>query len=65
MRELPDEDQRKKVTGMWIKSYTHPKLVDIATYLKIQKEISLEEYDKEQLGQFIEEELRKRNLILR
>lgn len=58
-------DKRKNISGMWIGSYKKPRLIDIATFLKIKTRLSLEEYDKDELGKIIEKTLVQSKQVLK
>lgn len=63
--QMDSEDKRKNISGMWIGSYKKAQLVDIAKYLKIKTKLSIDEYDKDQLGKLIEKYLIEKQLVLR
>lgn len=58
-------DKRKNISGMWIGSYKKPQLIDLGNYLKIKTKMTLDEYDKEQLGLLIQKYLLEHNLVLK
>jgi superfamily II DNA or RNA helicase len=60
-----NDDKRKVVSGMWIGSYKKPQLLKIANRLRINTRLSIEDYDKEQLGRLIEKHLIQNNLVLK
>ena len=59
------EDKRKNIFGMWVKSYKKSELIDIINYLKIKSKDDLEDLDKNELANLIENYLIKNKKILK